>query len=208
MATSKSPVLPVSNASGGSGKFLRLLVALLLLLLVVVASVAGTWYFMSRYQQQQQQAAVQLGVGQAGGLVGANGGLVGTNGGLVGASGGLIGANVAPATPPAVVPPPIFIPLEPFTVTLNDADSERIMHVGITLRAGDDQTRQRIDRYMPEVRNRLLMVLSSQTPQSVQTVDGKQNMAKSLMAAINRPFSPLPDGQNVTDVLFTAFVVQ
>ncbi|MFU2024693.1 flagellar basal body-associated protein FliL, partial [Bordetella avium] len=131
-----------------------------------------------------------------------------TNGGLVGASGGLIGANVAPATPPAVVPPPIFIPLEPFTVTLNDADSERIMHVGITLRAGDDQTRQRIDRYMPEVRNRLLMVLSSQTPQSVQTVDGKQNMAKSLMAAINRPFSPLPDGQNVTDVLFTAFVVQ
>ncbi|AZY49087.1 flagellar basal body-associated protein FliL [Bordetella avium] len=208
MATSKSPVLPVSNASGGSGKFLRLLVALLLLLLVVVASVAGTWYFMSRYQQQQQQAAVQLGVGQAGSLVGANGGLVGANGGLIGATGGLIGANVAPATPPAVVPPPIFIPLEPFTVTLNDADSERIMHVGITLRAGDDQTRQRIDRYMPEVRNRLLMVLSSQTPQSVQTVDGKQNMAKSLMAAINRPFSPLPDGQNVTDVLFTAFVVQ
>ena len=173
--------------AGGSSKLLRPLIALLVLLIVVVASVAGTWYFMSRYQQQQQQAAVQLGVGQQGATP---------------------TTFVSPPAQPAVVPAPIFIPLEAFTVTLRDADSERIMHVGLTLRVSDEQSRQRIERYMPEVRNRILMLLSSQTPQSVQTLEGKQAMAKALQAAVNKPFSPLPDGQYVTDVLFTAFVVQ
>ncbi len=181
----------VRSAAGGAGKLLRPLLALLVLLLVVVASVAGTWYFMSRYQQQQlQAAAVQLGVGQSQ------------------AAGAAPTTFVPPPAQPAVVPAPIFIPLEAFTVTLHDADAERIMHVGLTLRVSDDQSRQRIERYMPEVRNRVLMILSSQTPQSVQTLDGKQAMAKTLQAAVNKPFSPLPDGQFVTDVLFTAFVVQ
>lgn len=180
----------VRSAAGGAGKLLRPLVALLVLLLVVVASVAGTWYFMSRYQQQQLQAAVQLGVGQQQ------------------TPGATPTTFVSPPAQPAVVPAPIFIPLEAFTVTLHDADAERIMHVGLTLRVSDDQSRQRIERYMPEVRNRILMILSSQTPQSVQTLDGKQAMAKTLQAAVNKPFSPLPDGQFVTDVLFTAFVVQ
>lgn len=190
MATSKS-----SDASSrrGASKLLRPLLLLLVLLLVVVGSVAGTWYFMSHMQQQQQQAAVQLGVGQAGG--GAVAGPAPTT-------------FVPPPAQPAVVPAPIFLPLEAFTVTLHDADSERIMHVGITLRISDEQSRQRIERYMPEVRNRMLMILSSQTPQSVQSLEGKQTMAKTLVAAINKPFSPLPDGQVVTDVLFTAFVVQ
>ncbi|EWM40930.1 flagellar basal body-associated FliL family protein [Bordetella holmesii 35009] len=182
------------SATGGAGKLLRPLLALLTLVLVVVASVAGTWYFMSRYQQQQLQAAMQLGIGQQQGQAGATGPVPTT--------------YTPPPAPPAVVPAPIFFPLEAFTVTINDAESERIMHVGLTLRLGDEQSRQRIERYMPEVRNRILMVMSSQTPQSVQSLAGKQAMAKSLQAAINKPFAPLPDGQAVSDVLFTAFVVQ
>ena len=61
---------------------------------------------------------------------------------------------------------------------------------------------------MPEVRSRILMVLSSQSPTGVQTQQGKTDMANAIKQAVNRPFSPLPDGQYVTDVLFTAFVVQ
>ncbi|WP_033534763.1 flagellar basal body-associated FliL family protein [Bordetella trematum] len=193
MATNKSSTAP----AGGSGKLLRIVLALLLLLIVVVSSVAGTWYFLSRYQQQQQYA-VQLGVGQ--------------NQGPGQAPGQMTGAMpttfVPPPAQPAVVPAPIFIPLEAFTVTLSDGDNERILHLGLTLRVSDDQSRQRIERYMPEVRNRVLMVLSSQKPQVVQSLDGKLAMAKALQASINRPFAPLPDGQYVTDVLFTAFVVQ
>lgn len=106
------------------------------------------------------------------------------------------------------VPAPIFVPIEAFTVTLQNADTERIMHVGLTLRVSDEQTRTRLEKYMPEVRSRILMVLSSQSPTGVQTQQGKTDMATAIKQAVNRPFSPLPDGQYVTDVLFTAFVVQ
>lgn len=193
MATNKSSTAP----AGGSGKLLRIVLALLLLLIVVVASVAGTWYFLSRYQQQQQYA-VQLGVGQSQGAGQAPGQMAGA----------MPTTFVPPPAQPAVVPAPIFIPLEAFTVTLSDGDNERILHLGLTLRVSDDQSRQRIERYMPEVRNRVLMVLSSQKPQVVQSLDGKLAMAKAVQASINKPFAPLPDGQYVTDVLFTAFVVQ
>ncbi|MOA19637.1 flagellar basal body-associated protein FliL [compost metagenome] len=82
------------------------------------------------------------------------------------------------------------------------------MHVGLTLRVSDEQTRTRLEKYMPEVRSRILMVLSSQSPTGVQTQQGKTEMANAIKTVVNQPFSPLPDGQYVTDVLFTAFVVQ
>ena len=61
---------------------------------------------------------------------------------------------------------------------------------------------------MPEVRSRILMVLSSHRRPPCRPRKGKTDMANAIKQAVNRPFSPLPDGQYVTDVLFTAFVVQ
>lgn len=204
MATSKSNPLPARGApiprSGGLGRILRPLLALIVLLIVAAASAGATWFIAQR-MQPQGGAPVQLGVGQV-------------PGGQPGAGQPGHGPQATPTTfvaPPAgpiAVPAPIFVPLEPFTVTLQNADTERIMHVGLTLRVSDDQTRTRLEKYMPEVRSRILMVLSSQSPIGVQTQQGKTDMVNAIKQAVNLPFSPLPDGQYVTDVLFTAFVVQ
>ncbi|WP_176456877.1 flagellar basal body-associated protein FliL [Bordetella genomosp. 5] len=203
MATSKTAPMPsrstLPKGKGGAGALLRPLLALLVLLIVAGASVAVTWYLTTR-NIQQNAAQVQLGVGQ-GGAAGAPG--------APGAPGTPVQATfVPPPTTPPVVPAPIFIPLEAFTVTLQSPETERILHVGLTLRVSDDQTRQRIEKYMPEVRSRILMTLSAQSPQAVQTAQGKNDLAAAIAQTVNRPFSPLPDGQYVTDVLFTAFVVQ
>ncbi|MCY1198177.1 Flagellar basal body-associated protein FliL [compost metagenome] len=205
MATSKSNPLPARGAplprSGGLGRILRPLLALIVLLIVAAASAGATWFIAQR-MQPQGGAPVQLGVGQV-------------PGGQPGAAGqpghgpqATPTTFVAPPAGPIAVPAPIFVPLEPFTVTLQNADTERIMHVGLTLRVSDDQTRTRLEKYMPEVRSRILMVLSSQSPIGVQTQQGKTDMVNAIKQAVNLPFSPLPDGQYVTDVLFTAFVVQ
>lgn len=199
MATTK-PITAPSGAkkSGGIG-VLRLLLGLLVLLIVAGASAGATWFITQRMQQPPAGAAVQLGVGQV-------------PGGQPGQPGQGPQATpttfVAPPAGPIAVPAPIFVPIEAFTVTLQNADTERIMHVGLTLRVSDEQTRTRLEKYMPEVRSRILMVLSSQSPTGVQTQQGKTDMANAIKVAVNRPFSPLPDGQYVTDVLFTAFVVQ
>lgn len=183
MATSKNPSMPARGSF-----ILRGLFWLLAMSIVAVASVAATWFIMQR-QYSEAAAPVRLGVGQAG-------------------DGPAPAVFVAPPATPAAVPAPIFIPLEAFTVTLQGPDSERILHIGITLRAGDEQTRARIEKYMPEVRSRILMVLSSQSPAAAQTPQGKADMARAIVTAVNQPFSPLPDGQYISDALFTAFVVQ
>ncbi|CAB3744009.1 hypothetical protein LMG3458_06210 [Achromobacter deleyi] len=172
---------------------------ILVLLLVAAASAGATWFITQR-MQPQGGAPVQLGVGQT----------PAGQPGQPGAAGPQATPTtfVAPPATPAAVPAPIFVPIEAFTVTLQNADTERIMHVGLTLRVSDEQTRVRLEKYMPEVRSRILMVLSSQSPTGVQTQQGKTDMANAIKQAVNRPFSPMPDGQYVTDVLFTAFVVQ
>lgn len=204
MATIKPIPAPARGAttSGGIGRILRPLLAILVLLIVAAASAGATWFITQRLQQPQGGAPVQLGVGQA---------PAGQPGQAAQAGQGPQATPttfVAPSATPIAVPAPIFVPIEAFTVTLQNADTERIMHVGLTLRVSDEQTRTRLEKYMPEVRSRILMVLSSQSPTAVQTQQGKNDMVAAIKQAVNRPFSPLPDGQYVTDVLFTAFVVQ
>lgn len=170
-------------ARGGS-RIIRPLLAIGALLLVAGASVATTWMITTRMHESQAQ--------QAGPADGPQ----------------KVTFVTPPATPPEI-PAPIFIPLEPFTVTLRDQDDlDRILHVGLTLRVGDAQSRERIEKYLPEVRNRVLMVLSSQSARTVNTPEGKEALAKELSRTLARPFAPIPDGQTVSDVLFTAFVVQ
>lgn len=207
MATIKPIPAPARGAttSGGIGRILRPLLAILVLLIVAAASAGATWFITQRMQQPQGGAPVQLGVGQAPAGQPGQPGQAGQAGQGPQATPTTF---VAPSATPIAVPAPIFVPIEAFTVTLQNAETERIMHVGLTLRVSDEQTRTRLEKYMPEVRSRILMVLSSQSPTGVQTQQGKTDMVAAIKQAVNRPFSPLPDGQYVTDVLFTAFVVQ
>lgn len=117
--------------------------------------------------------------------------------------------NTAPAavTPP-VVPAPIFAELEPFTVTLYGEVRNRILYTAITLRLADEASRKQIQDYMPEVRDRILKVLSAQELARIQTPQGRQALSDALKADLSRPFAPQLPGPHVADVLFTAFVVQ
>ena len=108
---------------------------------------------------------------------------------------------------PAEAPAPIFVSIEPFTVSLNGASYERVLHVALTLKAADERTRERIAQYQPVARSRLLMLLSEQNPETVQTTEGKRQLANEIRHTINQPFEG-SEPQQVIDVLFTAFVVQ
>jgi len=108
---------------------------------------------------------------------------------------------------PAQAPAPIFVNIDPFTVSLTGASYERVLHIALTLKAADERTRERIAQYQPVARSRLLMLLSEQNPETVQTTDGKRQLANEIRHTINQPFEG-SEPQQVIDVLFTAFVVQ
>lgn len=108
----------------------------------------------------------------------------------------------APPPPPA----PVFFALDTFTVNLGDAD--RVLYIGITLRLKDDATRARLSEYLPEVRSRLLLLFSRQDATKLATDDGKQQLATAIKEAIAAPLVAGQPKQEVTDVLYTAFILR
>ena len=61
---------------------------------------------------------------------------------------------------------------------------------------------------MPEVRNRVLLLLSSKAASQITGVDGKKKLASELLAEIKQPSSEDSLGHAVQSVLFTSFVIQ
>jgi flagellar FliL protein len=110
--------------------------------------------------------------------------------------------------PPVALPNPIFTPLEPFTVTLRNEQTSRILYVAITLRVTDELSRRQLNQYMPEVRDRTLRLLAEQKADHVQTPQGRSELVNGLLAALKAPYAPHPTGPAIENVLFTAFVVQ
>lgn len=114
----------------------------------------------------------------------------------------------AEAPAPVPLPAPIFADLEPFTVTLRGEVRNRILYVAITLRLADDVSRKIVIDYMPEVRDRILKTLANQTIEQVQTAEGRAALTESLKSTLHTPYAPQPTGPEISDVLFTAFVLQ
>ena len=83
--------------------------------------------------------------------------------------------------------PPIFLPLDPFTVNLADRDSERYAQVAVTLELDDSKTADDLKLYMPAIRNNILMVLSHKTAEQLLTREGKQKLATAILYASVRP---------------------
>ncbi len=83
--------------------------------------------------------------------------------------------------------PPVFVPLDNFTVNLADKENERFAQIGVTLEIEDNKTGDEIKTYLPAIRNNILMVLSSKTAVQMNTREGKEKLARSILYASVRP---------------------
>ena len=109
-------------------------------------------------------------------------------------------AHVEPAKPP------VFLPLETFTVNLEGG--EQYLQTDITLQLSDPEQVEMVKLHMPRVRSRLLALLSSKNAESLATSEDKKQLAKEIMEQVSMPFNPKGTPQKVYDVLFTSFVIQ
>jgi len=83
--------------------------------------------------------------------------------------------------------PPVFVPLDPFTVNLADRDVERYAQIGVTLELDDPKIGEELKVYMPAIRNNILMVLSGKTSDKLLTREGKEKLARQILHATVRP---------------------
>jgi flagellar FliL protein len=137
------------------------------------------------------------------------------------------------AKPAAVVPssPPVFVTLEPFVVNLA-GESERYVQVGIDLKVADSHVPDKIKEHMPEIRNGVLLLLSSKNAEELATLEGKNQLRQEIRGAVNTALglgAPPPANEpsaavgeahasdspaaahaaaGALDVLLTSFVIQ
>jgi flagellar FliL protein len=130
---------------------------------------------------------------------------------------------------------PLFVNLEPFTVNLQPENGEQYLQVGTTLKIADKDVEEKIKVYMPEMRHRILLLLSGKKPSQLANPEGREALAEEIRSESNRILAPSagkvvktaaatkPIGKSVkaageahaaseegpvTGVLFTSFIIQ
>lgn len=94
---------------------------------------------------------------------------------------------------------PLFIVLEPFTVNLQRESSDQYLQIGITLKVFEHDIEKSVKTNLPEIRSKILQLLTTKTATELLTSDGKQQLASeivlvgnSVIGISNEP-SPSPD---------------
>jgi flagellar protein FliL len=132
--------------------------------------------------------------------------------GLAGAAGAAYYylSSKAPHSAEAVVKveEPIFVPLEPFTVNLQPNGRSRFLHVAVTLKMTDVKSQGQITQYLPEVRSRVLSVLSNREAELLATAEERAGLATAIMKALLQPLAPNLPPLKIASVMFTTFMLQ
>ncbi|MGQ9725381.1 MAG: flagellar basal body-associated FliL family protein, partial [Tepidimonas sp.] len=116
----------------------------------------------------------------------------------------------APPKKKAPAGPPTFMALEMVVVNLADQGSTRYAQVGVTLQVEDDKVAEEVKKYMPAIRNGVLMLVSRSTADQLLSAEGKERLARDILELVRsttgmeeyRGYSP------VQAVLFSSFIVQ
>jgi flagellar FliL protein len=82
--------------------------------------------------------------------------------------------------------PPVFVPLDSFTVNLADRQADRYAQVGITLEVGDTHVAEEVKTYMPAIRNNILLALGDKTAAELVTREGKDQLARQIVRETSR----------------------
>lgn len=107
------------------------------------------------------------------------------------------------------LPPPMFVTIGPLTVNLqNDEFGNRLLYIGLSLRVLDEETQQLLQTHMPDIKSRLLVLLSSQSADELTSQAGKEALRESIMALVSQPLDNDSQQPAIHSVLYTDFIVQ
>lgn len=101
-------------------------------------------------------------------------------------------------------PKTVLKSLDTFLVNLADPGGERYLKITMQLNLSSDAVSQEIDTRMAELRDSILLLLSSKEYDDISSLSGKLALKKTLMNNLNRV---LKQGV-VQDIYFTEFLVQ
>jgi len=81
----------------------------------------------------------------------------------------------------------VFFPLDQFTVNLQPEEGQQFLQVAMTLKVVNQQTADAIKAALPEVRSRVLLLLSSKKPSQIGSLEGKAKLAEDIIREVEAP---------------------
>lgn len=100
----------------------------------------------------------------------------------------------------------IIFPLESFIVNLMDSagTGKKYLKITMELEVMGEAEKKKLETYKTQLKDTILMLLSSRSFEEIYTVDGKLDLKQTLLARINQALG----GNVVYKIYFTEFVVQ
>ena len=102
--------------------------------------------------------------------------------------------------------PPVFVAMDPFTINLQPTG--QFLQVAFSLQFADQHASEALKAYMPQIRSRLLLLLSSKTVEELSTLDGKEKLVEQIKEQIKAPVATGVEPLEVSNVFITSFVIQ
>ena len=97
-----------------------------------------------------------------------------------------------------------LVPLAPFLVNLSGDQGQRYLRLVAQVEVRGELSKDELDKHQPEVRNRLIFLLSSKTFADIGSTQGKYDLQAEITKNINETL----DGPFIKKTYFTEFIVQ
>jgi len=117
-------------------------------------------------------------------------------------------AVTSEAAAPVVAEKPIYVTMEPLTVNLQADGRAKFLHVGMALKVRNAQASSQLLEFMPELRSRVLLLLSNRAPESLMSTEDRLRLSEEIRSELNRPLGDNLPGQGIASISFNTFVVQ
>ena len=99
---------------------------------------------------------------------------------------------------------PTLVPLAPFIVNLSGDQGQRYLRLVAQVEVRGELSKDELEKHLPEVRNRLIFLLSSKTFADIGSTQGNYD----LQAEITKNINDTLDGPFIKKTYFTEFIVQ
>ncbi len=96
----------------------------------------------------------------------------------------------------------------PFIVNFSGKSRARFLQVSIEGMTRDAKVKEDITKHFPQVRNNLVLLLSSKTYDELSTPEGKDTLRKQVLKEVQKVLEAETGEEGIEDVYFTSFVMQ
>ena len=94
--------------------------------------------------------------------------------------------------------------LETFIVNLGDKGGKRYLRVSMDLELENEESAKVVDKWLPKLRDAVLMILPTKKYEDIGTVQGKSALRNEILTKLNELMEP----EAIKNIYFTEFVVQ